>query len=76
MSLSKKIIANGKGRKWERKLQEMKNKLRTEIENAISGKRRANKRGKARGDSSGFVIGNTLMKNDVICSCYRMQTDF
>jgi len=32
-------MANGKGREWKRKLKEMKNKLRTEIENVINKKR-------------------------------------
>jgi hypothetical protein len=51
----------------------LKNKLRTEIENAINKKRQKTKRGKARGDSSSAsVIGNILMKNDVVCSSYRM----
>jgi hypothetical protein len=73
MSRSIKIIPNDKERKWERKLNEMKNKLRTEIGNVISEERRKYKRGKARGDSSSaFVIENILTKSDVIYSCYRM----
>lgn len=52
----------------------MKNKLRTEIENVINKKRQKTKRGKARGDSSSAsVIGNILMKDEVVCSSYRMR---
>jgi hypothetical protein len=52
----------------------MKNKLRTEIENVMNEKRRKKEKGKVREDySSASVIGNILMKNDVVCRSYRMR---